>query len=141
MKFPALSLLLAATASCAPGAPDIQISDAWARATAPGQSSGAVYAMIDNRGGADRLVDVSSSAGTAMLHGSASADGISRMRMLPALPIPASARVELAPGRTHIMLTGLDAPLAAGAKLGLTLRFARAGSRTVEVAVVAAGAR
>ena len=142
MKFALLSIALVLAAGCAPAAPDIAVSDAWARATAAGQSSAAVYATIANRGGADRLVGVSSeAAGTAMLHGSETAGGIVRMRMLPDLAIPADAKVELAPGGTHVMLTGVGAPLAAGESFAMTFRFARTAPRTVRVAIVAAGAR
>ena len=141
MKFLPMLIAFTLTANCAPTAPEIEVSDAWARATAPGQSSGAIYATIANGGSADRLIGVSSAAGMAMLHNSDHAGGVARMRMLPEMPVPATARVKLAPGGTHVMLTGLGAPLAVGANIPLTLRFARAGSRTVQVAVVAAGAR
>lgn len=141
MKFAPSLIAFALTASCAPGAPDIEISDAWARTTAPGQSSGAVYATIINRGSADRLVGVASDAGSAMLHRSDNDGGVARMRMLSELPIPGRSSVELAPGGTHIMITGLAAPLAIGADFPLTFRFAEADPLTVKVAVVAAGAR
>ena len=133
--------LLAAGCSKAPAAPAITVTDAWARATAPGQSSGAVYATIANQGGADRLVGVSSTAGMAMLHSNESKDGVARMRMLSELTIPANSQVALAPGGTHVMLSGLAAPLAAGSELGVTLRFATAGEKTVRVAIVAPGSR
>jgi len=141
MKSPPLLIAFAFATSCAPAAPDIAVNDAWARATAAGQSSGAVYATIANRGAADQLVGVSSEAGTAMLHRSDQEGGVARMRMVSEVPIPAGGEVALAPGGTHIMLTGLAAPLAIGTDLPLTLRFAKAGPRTVRVAVVAAGAR
>lgn len=141
MKNALLPMVLALLVGCAPAAPDIAVSDAWARATAPGQSGGAVYASIANRGGADRLVGVTSDAGMAMLHGSKHEGGITRMRMLPEVAIPAGASVVLAPGGTHVMLTGLRAPLAAGQSFPMTFRFASAGPRTVTVAVVAAGSR
>ena len=141
MKIALLPMTLALLAGCAPAAPEIAVSEAWARATAPGQSGGAVYATIANRGGADRLVEVTSDAGTAMLHRSDHEGGVARMRMLPDLAIPAGSSVVLAPGGTHVMLTGLAAPLATGSSFPMTFRFAKAGPRTVTVAVVAAGAR
>lgn len=128
-------------AGCAPSAPAIEVSDAWARATAPGQSSGAIYATIANQGSADRLIGVSSSVGMAMLHRSDNVGGVSRMRMLADLPVPADGQVALAPGGTHVMLTGLRAPLVVGDELSLTLRFAEAGARTLAVAIVAPGSR
>ena len=141
MKFAPLLITFALTASCAPGAPDIDISEAWARATAPGQSSGAVYATIANRGAPDRLVGVMSEAGTSMLHRSDNRGGVARMRMLPELAIPAGSSIDLAPGGTHVMLSGLAAPLVAGTDYPLSFRFAESGSRTVKVTIVAAGAR
>lgn len=140
------TLLLTVTLLCAgcaadPAPPAITVTDAWARATAPGQSSGAIYATIANAGGPDRLVGVASDAGLAMIHANDVKDGVSRMRMLSDLPIPANGSVALAPGGTHVMLSGLAAPLAAGSKLNLRLRFAQAGEQPVTVAIVAAGAR
>ena len=132
-----------ALAGCAPtaSAPDIRIDDAWARATAAGQSSGAVYATIANSGGADRLVGVASDAGMAMLHDSTSTDGMARMRIVDAVAVPASGEVRLAPGGMHVMLSGLKAPLVAGQKIRVSFRFAGAGSRDVDVAIVAPGSR
>ena len=141
MKFAPLLIACFLAAGCAPGAPDIVVSDAWARATAPGQSSAAVYATIANRGAADRMVGIASDGGIAMFHRSDVEGGVARMRMLAEVAIPADGQVVLAPGGTHIMLTGLAAPLAIGTDFPLTLRFAEAGQRTVRVAVVAAGAR
>lgn len=133
--------LASALVGCAPPSPRITVTDGWARATAPGQSSGAFYATIVNDGGADRLTGVSSPAGMAMLHGNDGADGVARMRMLPELAIPAHGRVALAPGGTHVMVSGFAVPLTAGSSVELTLRFATAGPRTVSVAIVAPAAR
>ena len=133
--------LVVALAGCGGASPRIKVSDAWARATAPGQTGGAIYATIVNDGGADELVGVSTGAGNAMLHSNESVDGVARMRMMAALPVPARSRVTLAPGAVHVMLGGLKAPLAAGSRFPATFTFAKSGARTVEVAVVAAGSR
>ena len=133
--------LMAALAGCGSTPPKVEVSDAWARATAPGQSSGAVYATIVNDGGADQLVGVSTPAGGAMLHSNDQEGGVARMRMVADVPLAAQSRLELAPGAMHVMLSGLKAPLVAGEHFPVTFRFAKAGPRTVEVAIVAAGAR
>lgn len=140
MKFPAFLIAFTLASSCAPKAPEIDIIDAWSRATAPGQSSAAIYATIRNRGGPDRLIEVSSGTGMAMLHRSNHEGGVARMRMLSELAIPDGDSVSLAPGGTHVMLTGLGAPLAVGANFPLVLRFDKAGPRTVTVVIVPAGA-
>jgi copper(I)-binding protein len=117
--------------------PSIHVVDAWARATPPGAESGAVYCKIMNHGGADRLVGARSPAAHGVeIHASVSESGVVEMRRIDALPVDAGASVELAPGGTHVMLVGLAAPLAAGARIELTLVFAAAGEVTVEVPVV-----
>ncbi|MDQ3077221.1 MAG: copper chaperone PCu(A)C [Pseudomonadota bacterium] len=135
-------LLLAAACARAPAVPSIEVRDAWARATAPGQSTGAVYATLVNGGADDRLVAAATPvATTASLHSSETVNGVAQMRMLRALPIPAEATVRLEPGGTHVMLDGLAAPLVAGKQVALTLRFAKSGTKDVMATVVAPGSR
>jgi len=125
-----------------PAAPDIKVSDAWARATAPGQG-GAVYATIDNKGGTgDRLLSVATDrASMAMIHEGGMENGVARMRMVDSLDVGAGEQAKLAPGGNHIMLEGLKAPMAAGDKFQLTMRFERSGNIAVPVSVVAPGSR
>ena len=136
------ALLLVACKPATPTAPAIEIRDAWARETAPGQTNGAAYFTIVNMGSeGDRLVSVTTPAASmAMLHGSSNSNGVMAMRMMADLPVPGSATVTLAPLGTHLMLTGLSAPLHAGDRVPLTLRFARAGARQVDAAVLPASA-
>jgi copper(I)-binding protein len=138
-------ILLAALllASCSKsGTADLQISDASARETVAGQTATAAYMTIHNRGaGDDRLVSVEAAApAKAMLHASESSDGISRMREMGAgLALPAGATVHLKPGGTHVMITGLGAPLRASDVMKLRLKFEKSGPRDVDVAVGAGG--
>ena len=136
------ALLLVACKPATPTAPAIEIRDAWARETAPGQTNGAAYFTIVNMGSeGDRLVSVTTPAASmAMIHGSSNSNGVMAMRMMADLPVPGSATVTLAPLGTHLMLTGLSAPLHAGDRVPLTLRFARAGARQVDAAVLPASA-
>lgn len=130
------------TASCTQPDPKIEVRDAWARATAPGQTSGAVYATLVSTGADDRLTSAATDrAAMAMVHTSETVDGVARMRMVHDLPIPAGQPVALAPGGNHIMLEGLTAPLVAGQDLPLELSFARAGTRKVAVRIVEPGSR
>ena len=136
-----LTPLLLVTA-CSPPPPAIEVRDAWASATAPGQTSGAIYATIKNAGGGDRLTGAATDrARSAMLHSNLAERDIIRMRMLGEVEIPAGTTVVLSPGATHIMLDGLSAPLIAGETVALTLRFAKAGPKTVTAIVTAPGAR
>ena len=56
---------------------------------------------------------------------------IMRMRKLDSLPIPAGSTVQLEPGGTHVMLTGLREPLVEGKTIELTLRFKTSPQQTV----------
>jgi periplasmic copper chaperone A len=70
------------------------------------------------------------------LHTSTSSDGVARMRPVTGgLEIPAGEEVELRPGGSHIMISGLKGALAPGATLPLRLRFERGGEREVAVRV------
>ncbi len=142
----ALLLLLISCSEAAPPpvqVPMLEFHDAWARATATGQSSGAMYVTIINRGGVDdRLLGVTASrAGMVTVHATETLDGVARMRMVRDLPIPAKATVALAPGGTHIMLGGMTAPLVVGERVELALRFEKAGMKTVGFMVNAPAAR
>jgi len=142
---PFFALAALTVAACTPSkAPDITVENGWARATAAGQGSAAAYLTIINRGRADdRLVEVSvPRAKQAMLHASSMDSGVMRMRDLSAgLAVPAGATVELAPIGTHIMLSGLAAPLLAGDEFPATLRFAKAGTKDLTIKVEQASAR
>lgn len=117
------------------------VTDAWSRATPPGTTVGAAYMTIQGGKQADRLVDARSDrAAMVHLHSVEEKDGVSKMRAIEAVEIPAGQRVELAPKSTHVMLMGLDGPLVAGQTFVVTLRFAKAGEQPVTVTVKPASA-
>ena len=141
MKHVLLAALLLLASCNKSGSPDIQVSDAWARETVAGQTATAAYMTLRNRGrGDDRLIAISAPAPTvAMLHASDNSGGVARMRPMEAgLAIPAGAAVELKPGGSHVMVTGLGGPLRSGDTLKLTLRFEKSGERPVDVRVTSA---
>ena len=111
-------------------------TDAWARATPPGSDVAAVYVTLRGGKAADRLLGASTTrASMTHLHSMAETDGVARMRAVDGVDVPAGKSVALAPNGLHLMLMGLDRPLVAGERFPLTLHFARAGDRTVEVRV------
>ena len=65
---------------------------------------------------------------------------IMRMRRQDGLVIPAGGSAKLGPGGTHLMLVELKAPLTAGETIALTLDFAQAGSKQIQVRVRPIGA-
>ena len=112
------------------------VTDAWARATPPGTTVGAAYMTIQGGTQPDRLVDARSDrAAMVHLHSVEEKDGVSKMRAIDAVEIPAGQRVALAPKSTHVMLMGLDGPLVAGQTFVVTLRFDKAGEQPVTVTV------
>ena len=112
------------------------VTDAWARATPPGTTVGAAYMTIQGGKESDRLVDARSDrAAMVHLHTVEEQGGVSKMRTIDAVEIPAGQRVSLAPKSTHVMLMGLDGPLVAGQTFVVTLRFAKAGEQPVTVTV------
>ena len=120
----------------------MRIEHPSARPTPPGARTGGVYFTLHNAGTqADRLVRVASpAADTGELHSMTMDGNVMRMRAVPAIGVPAGARVALGSGGYHVMLIGLHEPLAAGASVPLTLTFERAGSIDVKADVEAAGA-
>ena len=118
----------------------IEVTNAWARATPGNATNGAAYATIQSPT-ADRLVSVSTPAAKkAELHTMSMQGMVMRMRPLNGLDIPAGQPVALKPGGEHIMLLGLTHPLREGQSFPLTLDFEKAGARTVTVTVEKAGA-
>lgn len=122
---------------------EIAVEQPWSRETAPGQTTGGGYMTIRNTGGAaDRLIGGSSPvAREVQIHTVDMSDGVMRMRELAdGLEIPAGQTVALEPGGYHLMLMGLEAPLARDVPVPLTLQFEQAGSVEVELSVQPAGA-
>ena len=121
--------------------PDLPlVSSAWARATAPGQTDGAIYMTLTS-GRADRLVSASSpDADTVTLHKSMDAGGTASMEPLDGLDLPAGRPTTLAPHGLHLMMAGLKHPLLAGSYITLALSFKQSGSATFNVPVVPIGA-
>lgn len=116
------ALLLATPALASPEVREARLYLAFGAAT-----SGAAYMVIRNDGGPDdRLLAAASPlARSVTLHGSEeTADGVVRMTDLAGgLPLPADGTIEMAPGGLHVMLMGLDGPLAPGEPVPLTLQF------------------
>ena len=130
--------LAAASAALAQPA-QLEVNNAWARAT-PGKSeTGAAYVTIQSPT-ADRLVSASSPvAKKAELHTMSMQGMVMKMRPIAGVDIPPGQPVSLKPGGEHIMLMGLNQALHEGQSFPLTLDFEKAGPRTVTVTVEKAG--
>ena len=134
-----LALPAAAADSVRPSG--IAVEQAWARATPPGASTGAVYLTLSVTATAtDRLVKVESPAARAAeLHSMSVEGGVMKMRPVAAIEVNPGTKTELKPGGLHIMLIGLRKPLVEGDVVPLSLTFAHAGRIEVQATVRKAG--
>lgn len=97
----------------------------------------AAYLRVDNpTDDADRLVAVTSPDATSItMHESDDRGGVSEMRRVDALAVPARGSLRLDPGGSHLMVSGVRAPVEAGDAVRLHLVFDHAPA--VEVTAVA----
>ena len=95
--------------------------DAWIRATAPQQKTAAAYMQISSARDARLLEARSPVAATLEMHETRIEGGMSRMRPVKSLELPAGKTVTLAPGGLHLMLMGLKEPIQEGQSVPLTL--------------------
>jgi len=131
-------LVISATATMAQSG-DIEITNAWARATPGGAQTAAAYVTVESPSG-DRLTGASTPAAKeAQLHSMSMNNGVMEMRQVDGIDLPAGKPVTLKPGGYHIMLTDLAKPLEAGQSFPLTLTFAKAGAKEVTVPVEKVG--
>lgn len=136
-SFLACALLVLATSAAAAEKIAVQITNAWVRATVPGQPVAGAY--LDLRADrAVRLIGVTSPvAKRGEIHEMKDEGGMMTMRAVDAVELPAGTTVSLAPGGLHVMLFGLSSPLAAGRKVKLTLEFRRDSGGTFRQTVEA----
>lgn len=143
----------------------VYVTNPWARASAGGQTTGAVYVTIESDSG-DRLVGASvptSVAAQTQIHETVVADttttmdmgsssssmdsgsttsmdmsgtgGAMTMKQVSGVDIPAGGTVTFQPGGYHIMLLDLVKPLTVGESIPLTLTFQKAGEISVQAQV------
>jgi copper(I)-binding protein len=120
----------------------VSISNAYTRATVPGQQVAGGFLKIENKGNIpDQLISASSPvAGEVQLHEMAMDGNVMKMRQVKDIAVPANGSVELKPGGYHLMLLNLKGPFVAGETVPVKLKFAKAGDVEVKFPVNAAGA-
>ncbi len=134
----ALLLLLAAASAWA----QVEVADAWARATPPGAKVAAGYLTIHNRSPVpDRFVGATCAlAARVETHVTTSEGGVTRMRGVKGYDVPAGGSFELKPGGAHLMFVDIKRAFKEGEKIPATLRFEHAGEVKVEFHVAPLGA-
>ena len=117
---------------------EIDIGHPYARATVAGQPTGGGYLSLDNKGRDDKLLSATAAVSASVeLHSMSMEGDVMRMRRVDGIALPTGKKVELKPGGFHLMFVGLKAPLKAGDKFPMTLKFEKAGEVEVTVNVEA----
>jgi periplasmic copper chaperone A len=123
------------------GGMSIDISRPWARTSPTAQQTAGGFFTVTNKGReADRLIAAESPVAAKIeIHcirvvGS----GITMRPMEKGLSLPPDTAITLKPRGYHLLMT-LNAPLAQGQHVPVTLSFEKAGTRQVELVVEAAG--
>lgn len=112
-------LVLAAVSAQA----QVEVTDAWARATGPGQKATGVFMNLTAKK-ATRLVGVKTAlTPTAEVHQMTMDKDVMKMQSVKALDLPEGKTVALKPGSYHVMLMDLKAPLAEDEHAIITLLF------------------
>ncbi len=109
--------------------PQVKVQ-AWARATPPGATTGAIYGSFSNKGDTRvRALGVDfEGAAMAIVHRTVNRDGVMGMDHAE-IDIPAGSTVKFEPGDLHIMLMKLDGPLVQGCVYAFTINW-EGGART-----------
>ena len=120
----------------------VEVENAWSRATPPGAKVAAGYLTIRNKSAApDRMVGASSAAAARVeTHVMEMQGQIMRMREVKGYDVPAKGSFELKPGGPHLMLVDIKRPLKEGEKISIVLRFQNAGEIKIDFEVKGLGA-
>jgi len=125
-------------------AQNVEVEDAWARATVQGQKASGAFMTLTAKTDTTLVGVASSVAGVAEVHEMKMDGGVMQMRALPkGLELPGGKAVPLKPGSFHLMLMDLKVPLQKDTTIPLTLRFkdAKGVKSTLDLKVpVATGA-
>lgn len=95
---------------------EVKVSDAWTRATAPGQDSAMVQLVITSKKAAKLAGIACKDASTTEMHSMVMEGDLMKMRQVDAINLPAGQTVDLGEAGYHLMLMGLKKPLVAGKK-------------------------
>jgi hypothetical protein len=114
----ALCLLAAASAQA-----QVDVTDAWARATGKGQKATGVFMNLTAKK-ATRLVGIKTDlTPIAEVHEMKMEQDVMKMQTIKALDLPAGQTVSLKPGSFHVMLMDLKAPVEEDSHVIVTLLF------------------
>lgn len=120
-----VSALALAAVFCIANAADIEVSNAFAKATPPNVKNSAAFMDIKNN--TDKPIKLiaanSNISKTTELHTHKHIEGMMQMIQVDDIEIPAKSEVNLKPGGLHVMFMNIFAPVKEGDKIDVTLEF------------------
>ena len=119
---------------------NIDVTDAWTRATPNNGTTANVYLHLVSAKDPDRLIGLEVQNAARIDVREPTDQGAAKGNAQPSVDVPAGGEVNFAPGGRYLLLSGLKAPLREGESFLLTLRFDKAGSQTAVVRVLNANA-
>jgi copper(I)-binding protein len=119
---------------------NIDVTDAWTRATPNNGTTANIYLHLVSAKDADRLVGLEVQNAARIDVREPTDQGAAKGNAPPSVDVPAGGEVNFAPGGRYLLLSGLKAPLREGESFLLTLRFDKGGSQTAVVKVLNANA-
>lgn len=126
------------TRADAPPAPQrVDIESPWARPAPEGGTSALYMTLVNGTAMSDTLKRVEIAlADTAEIHETYQKENdVMGMRPIGPVPIAPKSRITLEPGGRHVMLLNLRGPLTADSTTSVTVTFANAGSRRIQVPI------
>ncbi len=116
--------LVALSLTSIASAQNVEVKDAWARATVQGQKATGAFMTLTSKTNAKLVGATSSVAGVTEVHEMKMDNGVMKMRALAGgLELPAGKATSLKPGGYHVMLMDLKLPLQKDTTIPLTLVF------------------
>ena len=113
----------------------VQVTDAWVRATVPGQPSSGAFMTVTADSDSKLLSVASPVAKDVQIHEMTMKNDVMSMGPVKSVDLPAGKAVSFDPNGYHVMLMGLTAQLKEGESVPLTLTVenAKGEKETVEV--------
>lgn len=131
----AAGLAVFLVASPAAAQSKVEVTNAWARATAPAQKVGAIYLDLRSTTPARLISAASAVASRVEIHNMKMENNVMKMYPVEAIDLPAGQSVRLAPGGYHVMLIDLKRDLVKGDTVPVTLTIEQSNKarQTLEV--------
>lgn len=116
--------LVALSLTSIASAQNVEVKDAWARATVQGQKATGAFMTLTSKTNAKLVGATSSVAGVTEVHEMKMDNGVMKMKAVEGgLELPAGKATSLKPGGYHVMLMDLKLPLQKDTTIPLTLVF------------------